>query len=319
MLKHNPASASSAAAVDPALPTSQPEITPVRAPLRVVSAEMRQIVARWRSERPGYDARSDARNAAAQQYAAPDAVPLAKPIRCKNRNEQWHCEAYRAAAEMRRRHLGQTEEIDAALAEALAEGPDWARCHRGSLFMDPPKNNLDRNHIARIWFVAQMIERKSWACRKKYAHGGTLGVVALDLLRTLLFIIKKQDGKLYPSYEALAMLTRKSRQAIITAMQVLERMGFVTVHRRIKRVMTPLGPKMVQDSNAYEFHLPVRGLGQLAMSIFCPPSSEYSKSAARSLNRQQQEESKANKGQPIEKVDRWWLLEPLPTGNGGYR
>ncbi len=292
------------------------------APL-IASDELQRLVARQRAERPEYD------NAPMHLPAMAGASKGGRPIRCKNRNEQWHCEAYRDAAEMRKRHQGQAQEINAALAEALAEGPDWARCHRGSLFMDPPKNNLDRNYIARIWFVAQMIERKSWACKKKGKHGGTLGAVAIELLRTLLFIIKKQNGKLYPSYEALAMLTRKSRQAIITAMQVLERMGFVTAHRRVKRVMTPLGPKLVQDSNAYEFHLPMRGLGKLAMSIFCRPSSEYSKSAARSLDRQQQDESRATiidrdrgeapKGQPTKEADRWWLHDPLPTGNGGWR
>ncbi len=289
-------------------------------------SELAALVARQRTERPEYD------NAPMHLPAMAAATgKVGRPIRCKNRNEQWHCEAYRAAAEMRKRYTGAAEKINAALGAALAEGPDWARCHRGSLFMDPPKNNLDRNHLARIWFVAQMIERKSWACRdkKKRARGGTLGTVAIELLRTLLFIIKKQNGKLYPSYEALAVLSRKSRQAIITAMQVLERMGFVTVHRRIKRVMTPLGPKLVQDSNAYEFHLPVRGLGKLAMAVFCPPSSEYTTTTARCLDRQQQQENTANatdrtsgetlKGQPTKEVDRWWLLDPLPTGNGSWR
>ena len=174
-----------------------------------------------------------------------------------------------------------------------------------------------------------MIERKSWACRKKGKHGGTLGTVAIELLRTLLYVIKKHDGRLYPSYETLAVLTRKSRQAIITAMQVLERMGFVTIHKRIKRIQTPLGPRVVQDSNAYEFHLPTKGLGALAMQVFCPPSSEYNKSAATRTvqttgaerDRPKLDEAASGGGakrQPM-KEDRWWLHDPLATGSGGWR
>ena len=121
-----------------------------------------------------------------------------------------------------------------------------------------------------------MIERKSWAARAKGKHGGSLGPVAIEVLRTLLFVIKKVDGRLYPSYEALAKLSRKSKQAVVTAIKVLELMGFLTVHRRAKRVQTPIGIRVVQDSNAYEFHLPSKGLGALAMALFCP-HSEYTK------------------------------------------
>jgi hypothetical protein len=285
-----------------------------------ISDELRQLILRQRDERPEHDH--------APQHLPQAAAATGTPIRCKNRQQEWHGAAYRAAAEIRKRHQGEADEINAALAAELAEGPDWARCHRGSEFLDPPKNNLDRNYVARIWFVAQMIERKSWDCRKKWKHGGTLGAVAMDLLRVLLFVVKKVGGKLYPSYQTLAVLTRKSRQAIITAMQVLNRMGFVTVHRRIKRVMTPIGPKMVQDSNAYEFHLPSRGLGKLAMSVFCPPS-ESNKSDARKLYIQQEVSTEANvsrresgdplKGQSSKEVDRWWLHDPIPMGNGSWR
>jgi hypothetical protein len=133
----------------------------------------------------------------------------------------------------------------------------------------------------------------------------------------LLFVIKKHNGQLYPSYETLAVLSRKSRRAIVTAMQVLERMGFVTIHRRIKRIQTAIGPRVVQESNAYKFHLPKKGIGALAMSVFCPPSSECTRSTATKTGhitapRKDDEAS----GQPM-KEDRWWLHEPLATGSGG--
>ena len=253
---------------------------------------------------------------------APDAPEVATPVRQKERAADWHSQAYRRAAELRRRYAGQAEQVDQALAGELAIGPDFARCHRGSEFMDPPKNNLDRNFVARLWFVAQMIERKSWACRAKGKHGGTLGTVGMEVLRTLLFVIKKVDGRLYPSFEALATLSRKSKQAVVTAIKVLERMGFVTVHKRIKRIQTPLGVRVVQDSNAYEFHLPVKGLGALAMAVFCPRSSESTKSDARVTPYTTTEKStsgEVEKGLAGKEADRWWIHAPLRTGNGGWR
>jgi hypothetical protein len=278
-----------------------------------VSPELQRIVARQRAERPDLDNAPEHISELVANFTT-----SLKPIRCKRRAIEWHGKAYRTAAELRRRHQGQADEIDAALAEEIERGPDFLEWHRGSEFKDPPKNNLDRNYIARIWFVAQMIERKSWACKKKGKHGGTLGAVAIELLRTILFVIRKHEGRLYPSYETLAVLTRKSRRAIVKAMQVLERMGFVTIHKRIKRISTPLGPRTVQDSNAYTFHLPTKGLGALAMRVFCPPRSECTKSAAtKTLYTNNERQGPPRKESSEE--DRWWLHEPLATGSGGWR
>jgi hypothetical protein len=245
-------------------------------------------------------------------------------IKQKRRFAEWHGRAYKTAEELRARFKGDAEKIEAALQEELERGPDFLQYRRGD-FGRPPRNNLDRNYIARIFFVAQMIERKSWACRKKGKHGGTLGTVAIEVLRVLLFVVKKHGGELYPSYETLAVLCRKSRQAVITAIKVLERMGFITVHRRIKRINTPFGLRVVQDSNAYQFHLPVKGLGALAMAVFCP-ASESTKSAARKPEDTQGEENsrdqvrgEGERGLPRKDVDRWWLHDPLPMGNGSFR
>jgi hypothetical protein len=54
-------------------------------------------------------------------------------------------------------------------------------------------------------------------------------------------------------------------------------------HRRIRRVTTPLGFKVVQATNAYEVHEPKRGLGWLAAVLFAgkatgsnyPPASAH--------------------------------------------
>lgn len=284
------------------------------------SPELVALIARQRRERPELDH--------APEYVMPVAAPEpgAKPVRCRRRYMEWHGRAYRNAAELKRRFQGEAEKIDAALEKEIEIGPDFMHWHRGSLFKDPPRNNLDRNFIARVWFVAQMIERKTWACRKKGKHGGTLGTVAMEVLRVLLFVIKKNDGKLFPSYETLAVLCRKSVQAVVTAIQKLAGMGFITIHKRIKRVSTPFGQRVVQDSNAYEFHLPINGLGRLAMAVFCPPASGSTKSDATKTSNTPREENnsdrasgEAAKGHPRKEVDRWWLHEPVPMGNGGYR
>jgi hypothetical protein len=103
-------------------------------------------------------------------------------------------------------------------------------------------------------------------------------------------------------------------------------MGFITVHKRIKRVQTPIGVRVVQDSNAYVFHLPIKGLGALAMAVFCPRASESTKSdAIRTSYRTGNETStdrdpgEAEKGSAWKEADRWWLHEPLQIGNGGWR
>lgn len=168
------------------------------------------------------------------------------------------------------------------LESEIAKGPDFSRQHRGSAFLDAPKVNTDRNFCARIMYMADIIERKTWRARAKGKHGGALGRAAITLLRVLMYVVKKSSGKLFPSYDHLARLCRMSRRTVIEAMGVLERMGFVTVHRRIKRIRTPLGLRVVQDSNAYEYHMP-KGLGALAWSIFRPPS-ECKNSPARTVS-----------------------------------
>jgi hypothetical protein len=249
---------------------------------------------------------------------------------------RWRSKAHSSVDDLRQRYAKRADEIE-ELRRGLAAVLGRDRCHyrRGSrFFLDAPKNNLDRNFVARIWFVANVIERKSWAARAKGKHGGALGPVAMEVLKTLLFVIKKVDGRLYPSLEALAMLSRKSKQSVVTAIGVLERMDFITVHRRAKRIQTPIGIRVVQDSNAYEFHLPTKGLGAIAMALFCPGVSESTRSdAIRPESKTGAQTSSSTTvspscqrglndsvgGLPIKEPDRWWLHEPLPLGNGGFR
>jgi hypothetical protein len=269
------------------------------APLKI-SDELAAKVAAWGAARPKFD--------------FGDAPGEPRIIRNRDRAASWHSDVRRAASDAHEQYRAPAEEINTALAEAIAEGPDFARCHRGSDFRAPPRVNTDRNYIDRLMFMARMIERKSCAVRKKGKHGGTLGKTALRLIEIMIFVANKSAGYLAPSYDTLARLTCMSRRAIVTAMRVLVSMGFVTIHRRIKRVQTAFGPKVVQDTNAYEYHLPAKRLGAWAWRIFGAGSECKSRPAREII-----EQNNKTEGNREGEADRFWLDEPWPTGAGGWR
>lgn len=201
--------------------------------------------------------------------------------RCRDRAATWHADMARAASYYYEKATTpeQRAELDAAYEEALGQGPDFTRYHRGSEFRHPPQLNTDRNHLARLMFMADTIERKSWAVRQKGKHGGALGRSALAVFRVLLFVVSKRDGCLYPSLETIARLARMSKPTVVKAIARLTLMGFLTVYRRIKRIRTPFGIKVVQDSNCYEYHPPT-GLGALGWAIWRPSKSNKSPARA---------------------------------------
>src|SRR5207249_983801 len=113
--------------------------------------------------------------------------------RCRDRAAAWSADMAKAASYFYRiTPAEQHAEIDVAYQKALAAGPDFSRYHRGSEFRHAPRVNTDRNHLARLMFMADTIERKSYAVRAKGKHGGTLGRSALMVLRVLLFVVSKK-------------------------------------------------------------------------------------------------------------------------------
>src|SRR5215471_8674209 len=190
----------------------------------------------------------------------------------------------------RARSEAEAAALDAEYERQLAEGP---RHHRGSEFIDVPRINYDRNFLAKVLFVARAIERGSYKVRAKGKHGGALGRSALAVLEVLINIARARQGRVAPGYDALAAIARMNRQTVITAINVLEMMGLVTVIRRIKRVRTALGFKTVQATNAFDIHPPdlagkrrsdaprgrraagaMLNLGALAAGMFVGSSSE---------------------------------------------
>ena len=214
-----------------------------------------------------------------------------------------------------RRAEGRVRALDEDLAKEKARidgtGKAFRRRFRGgSRFIEPPSNEVDICHRTLIWNDAEALERKSHARRGKWRRNGQLGWVALELLRTILFRLNKSDdGKVYPSYETLAELTRYCQRAIIYAMKRLEQFGFVTIHRRCKWRETRYGRRCVQDSNAYEYHRPKSGIGKLAMAVFVPKSSDCTGIREEQLTGNHAEEHVGA---------RFWLIEPIPLGDGGW-
>jgi hypothetical protein len=69
------------------------------------------------------------------------------------------------------------------------------------------------------------------------------------------------------------------KQSVVTALDDLERLRFVTRIRRIRQVQTPLGFITRQITNAYRMHEPASGLGLLATLVFATESNSWTASA----------------------------------------
>jgi len=155
--------------------------------------------------------------------------------------------------------------IEGLYDAAAAEGPDFTRYRSKSAFMNAPKLGIDRNAYARILNALEAIERGTYRqCRAKGKQGipRTVARVLKALLNLAL-----QYGEVRPSLLGLAKLACVCKQTVVSCLKLLELYGFVEVHRRIKRIRTPLGFKTVQDTNAYTIREP-QGLGAMALKLF---------------------------------------------------
>ena len=85
---------------------------------------------------------------------------------------------------------------------------------------------------------------------------------------------------MWPSLDGIKRLACVCKQTVVNCLKVLTLYGLVIVHRRIKRIRTALGFKVVQDTNAYTLQEP-KGLGALAANIF-KRASESKKCSASS-------------------------------------
>lgn len=206
--------------------------------------------------------------------APADSEAKGPPIRQQRRAAQWRADVHREAAYLRRFARTAEEEaaIDAAADEALAKGPDFARYRRGSSYGEAPELSIDRNAIARIKFKLQAIRRGTWKVKEKGKHSGAIKHSVIEVFDALaLFALRYK--RVYPSLTGIAQAATRSRQTVVNALKVLEIFGFITVHRRIKKIRTALGFKTVQATNAYTIQEPT-GWGALAYAAVTRTSSE---------------------------------------------
>jgi hypothetical protein len=203
------------------------------------------------------------------ELESPDAppAPRVKSARSTNRAASWQQDLSRTASYL----MGQarTDEerafVERLYDEALTEGPDFINYRSKSAFMAAPKLGIDRNAYARILNALDMIERGTYRTCRETGKQGIPRTVA-KVLKALLNLAL-QYGEVRPSLEGLKRLACVCKQTVVNCLKLLSLYGFVIVHRRIKRIRTPLGFKVVQDTNAYTIQEP-QGLGAMAVRMF---------------------------------------------------
>jgi hypothetical protein len=212
-------------------------------------------------------------------------------IRQQRRAADWNQQLARAYAyQVERAHSPEeAAALEAEYEQRMNEGPDFLHYRRKSDFMEAPEITLDRNARARLMTNFRAMRRGSWETKTKGKHSGVISRTAVSVFEAIMYLAQKY-GRLFPSLEGLMHLACCCKQSVVTALNDLERLGFITRHRRKKTIMTPLGLKTVQATNAYEVHEPNTGIGRLALALFTP-KSESNNQAARIPN------SSPNRGQ----------------------
>jgi hypothetical protein len=229
--------------------------------------------------------------------------------RARNRAARWQSDMGRAYAYAAGRAATPQEAaaLEKAYEQTIEDGPDFTRYRRGSSFTPPPKVSIDRNAATRMRVRLHAIFKGSWASKEKGKHCGVIQRTTLDVFDALLGLAGKY-GQVFPSLEGLAQLSKCCKNTVIAALKELERFGFVTKHRRLKRVKSELGVRVVQDTNAYDLHDPIGGLGAMALRLFSGGAaggackgdpSESNKWAARSPD------SFSSKKQPAKSAPSW--------------
>lgn len=197
----------------------------------------------------------------------PDSGDGRRP-RARDRAAQWRVDKAReySYAASRAQSGQEAEALATQYEQALEDGPDFTRYRRDSDFAPPPKITMDRNALARLRFKLHAIYKGSWKHKAKGKHAGVIQRTTLAVFDALCGLAGKH-GQVFPSLEGLAYLAKCCKNTVIAALKELEFYGFVTVHRRLKRVRTALGFKTEQDTNAYSLHEP-NSWGQNALKLF---------------------------------------------------
>ena len=162
--------------------------------------------------------------------------------------------------------------LDVIYQQAIAAGPDFMRIRRNAVSATMPVVVFDRAKAAEIMASARKIEQESYKTRAKGKHGGAIGRSAMALLEWFCFRAWPMAKLgMFPSLAFIADGARMSKDTVVRSLRTLELMGLIQITRRRKLILTALGPRQVQTTNAYTLSLPT-GIGALAMSVFAKPS-----------------------------------------------
>jgi hypothetical protein len=109
---------------------------------------------------------------------------------------------------------------------------------------------VDRNEKARILIKGRALLKRT----KKGKHYGSITAKAFSVLRVLLYgFHNAASGRCFPSYEAIAVAADCARSTVHAAITMLEAVGLITWHHRIKRVVEAGVKRVLRSSNAYRF------------------------------------------------------------------
>lgn len=109
---------------------------------------------------------------------------------------------------------------------------------------------VDRNEKARILVRGRALLKRT----KKGKHYGSITAKAFSVLRVLLYgFHNAASGRCFPSYDAIAVAADCARSTVHAAITMLEAVGLITWHHRIKRVVEAGVERVLRSSNAYRF------------------------------------------------------------------
>lgn len=133
---------------------------------------------------------------------------------------------------------------------------------------------------ADVRILIRAAERLELQERMKGKRNGPLGHVGIEVLKALAQLIDYKTGRLDPSYDQLAAITRRSRSAIAEGLARLRAAGMLDWLRRFDddpERAGERGPQIKQVSNAYRFTMPAfisRLLGAFAHGAKLPEDDE---------------------------------------------
>jgi hypothetical protein len=156
-----------------------------------------------------------------------------------------------------------------ALAGSLrtyAPSPVWSESTTKTVKFQP----LPKKAATRIWHRARDFDRKT---KRKDCHGGAVGHNALQVLHALIFdFLNYANGRLDPSYAAIARKANVCERSVASALQRLRELGILNWVRRCAEKWIDGRYVLEQETNAYAVLPPSQWRGYKEPPEPPPPS-----------------------------------------------